>query len=652
MVKMPIFPKENPPESKPPKVSVTRYNDWRGVDYVHDEYSCSESRCPELINMISYTRGTLEGRKGFEVLHNFGMEIYSIARGFVGDAYRTFVHSGTNLYMSSDDGGYENICSEMPDAKTVIFFSQYQEKPLIATENLIGLRTIGLVLGAGVYLCIDSEGGVVSVKNVTEIAYKPVVTIAASHEGGGTVLESVNLLQPGRVHKAYGDGTSTTFQLPSKNLDETVVEVIEILPEGEKYYTEGIAGDAGFTVERATGRLTFNNAPPKAPIDGTDNLFITYYKTVDGNINKIIDCNTATEYGVGGALRCFVTRNPSYKSYDWWSEPHQPNYFPDLNYGISGNDNTAIVGYLKFFNYLVIIKEQNHQDVTIYIRSGTATEEGTIFTTHIGMVGVGAVSPNAFANVLDEPVFLSDTGVYAIVSDAITQHATLQNRSYWVDPRLIAEPNLNNAIATSWEGFYLVSVNGNTYVLDMRRGEVVDLQKQGVYDGYFWQGFDPSCYLAVGKELYFGTADGKICRFRDAGNMEDYLDADKAIRYLVKTKQDDDGSGAYRKSLNKKGQSISLRPFSVSSVKVRINTDEGRLSSVEDITISASRFSFAQLIFARVDFNSSSSTRPQTLKLRAKKYRTLQFELESETPRNSFALIQIEKSFYITGKTV
>ncbi len=648
---MPIFPTEKVPESKAPKVSVKRYDDWRGVDYVHDAYSCSENRCPELLNMICYTRGTLEGRKGYEVLHRFDGAVYGIGRGFIGGDFRTLIHEGGNLWAQVD-GEYSLIYSEMPTATTQIFFAQYQQKFLIAPENPVELKTMGFIIGGGKYLYIDYHDGEYIVDNVTAIAYKPVVTIAASHEGGGTVLEAVNLLQPGRIHKAYGDGVNKTFQLPSKKLDATAVEVIEVLAEGERVYTEGIAGADGFTVNRDTGKVTFNTAPPNPPIDGTDNIFVTYYKTVEGSVKKITDCNTVTQYGVGGALRCFVTRNAAYKSYDWWSEPHQPNYFPDLNYGISGNDNTAIVGYLKYYDYLIILKEQNDQDVTVYIRTGTITEEKTYFTTNIGMVGVGAVSPYSFASVLDEPVFLAKSGIYAIVSDAISQQATLQNRSYWVNTRLTKEPNLENAVAIAWDGFYLVSVNANTYVLDMRHGEVIDLQKQGVYDGYFWQGISPSCYMTQENKLYFGTANGEFCVFRDSGTMEDYQDGEGAISYLVKTKQDDDGSGAYRKSLSKKGQSIALKPFSVSTVNLTLNTDEGKLNTVKQLSISASRFAFLQLDFARLDFNSSTATRPQALKFRAKKYRTLQYELASNKPKNCFALIKIEKSFYVTGKTV
>ncbi len=648
---MPVFPSEKSPETKLPKASVTRYNDWRGVDYVHDAFTCAENRCPELLNMISYTRGTLEGRKGYRVLRRFEGEVYSLKHGFVGGKFRTFVHEGANLWASSGDE-YTKIFSDMPRAKTLIFFAQYQEKFLIAPVQPAKLKTLGFVIGGGRYLYIDADIDDFTVADVTEIAYIPVVTIAASYNGGGTVLEPVNLLQPARVHKAYGDGVNKTFQLPSKKLDDTAVKITRILAEGEMEYTENIAGEVGFTVDRTTGKLTFNIAPSKPPVDGTDNLFITYSKTVEGNMEKITGCTMCEEYGVGGALRCFVCGNSEYKSYDWWSEPHQPNYFPDLNYGISGNDNTAIVGYLKYYNSLVVLKEQNDQDITVYIRTGTVTDEKTYFTTNIGMVGVGAISPYSFATVLDEPVFLSRTGVYAIVSDVISQQATLQNRSYWVDPRLTAEPNLERAIATAWGGFYLLSINGNTYVLDMRRTEVIDRQKQGVYDGYFWQGFDPTCYMTINENLYFGTAGGDICVFNDKDNMEDYIDDNNAIRYLVKTKQDDDGSSAFRKTLGKKGQSIALRPFSVSTVTVRLNTDEGRLVSVQEITISASRITFARIAFNRLDFNSSVATRPQPLRVRAKKYRTLQYELESNIKGNNFALVQLEKNFYLTGKTV
>ncbi len=670
---------------KPPSLKTykTEYKDFTGACFVRDPFLCPPNKSPEIVNMIN-ENGVIVGRKGFRVVHKLEGNINCLEYGYINQKALYFCHAGTKLYVFDDDTITE-IYDGLPDRKSVIFFDLWAESFLIAPDDPVPPRTLGFILTGEGYFYIDvkkDEAKSVDtyvVDKVEAIAKIPVVTIAGKSTGGGEVLEGVNLLQPKRTEKKYGDGTAKTFQLSTKPLDETTVDVVRITDGDPVYYTENASGSSGFTVNRETGVVTFNTAPPESPVEGEDNVFITYAKTVEGYAAKINKCQTFTQFGVGGAQRIFVTRNEEFRNYDWWCEVQDPSYFPDTNYGIAGSENTAILGYLKFYSSLAIVKEDNSQDSTIYFRTGEVTEGKVVFFTQPGIVSTGAVSPHSFYNLRDEPLFLSKSGIFAIISNAVNQQAVLQNRSYWIDDQLKKEKYLKEAVATEWNGYYLLSVKsdefrekevtddegnitvsmvpevGRTYLLDGRVTEVTDVQKQYPHPAYYWIGYNPTCYLSIGDSLWFGTADGELCKFRDSGTTKDYQDggtleeAGQPIFYLFTTKQDGDDS-SYLKSTTKKGCSVVLKPFLRSYVNLYYNTNLGLRNPTKPEFKTASIFDFDDIDFAFIDFNSTTFAQPFWMKKRIKKYGTLQYIFTVEDLERTFGIVSITKMYVITNK--
>ena len=107
----------------------------------------------------------------------------------------------------------------------------------------------------------------------------------------------------------------------------------------------------------------------------------------------------------------------------------------------------------------------------MYLRTAALDESGEpVFPVQQGMAGVGAVSMHAFATLRDDPLFLSREGVFApVLSYGIKQQRVMQNRSYFVDAHLTREGGLDEAVATVWNGCYVLSVNGVCYVADGRQ---------------------------------------------------------------------------------------------------------------------------------------------------------------------------------------
>ncbi len=80
--------------------------------------------------------------------------------------------------------------------------------------------------------------------------------------------------------------------------------------------------------------------------------------------------------GTGGYNRLFVAGNPDYVNQDFVSDftdgtQALPTYFPENMYAQIGQDNTKIIGYLRSGNELAILKEDNEQDATVFLRSAT-----------------------------------------------------------------------------------------------------------------------------------------------------------------------------------------------------------------------------------------------------------------------------------------
>ena len=113
------------------------------------------------------------------------------------------------------------------------------------------------------------------------------------------------------------------------------------------------------------------------------------------------------------------------------------------------------------------------------------------------MAGVGAVSRGSFAVLLDDPLFLSRTGVYALSANQSGERVT-QNRSYYINPRLILEESMSTAEAVEWNGQYLLAFpNGHVYVMDARQKKSYRSAAMGdyVYECYYWENVPAVCWL-------------------------------------------------------------------------------------------------------------------------------------------------------------
>ena len=625
----------NMPTPKSTK-KYTVYENLAGVDFSQSAENVAKNRSPLLLNMMSDNGKHPVKRAGWEIVASIESPVHNIWHTSIDRKEYFLAHAGTKIYKINQWQTGENevvfttevLKDGVNNAKGCGFFFQNGEKDGF------------YILTGKEYLVFDGE----KVENVMETAYVPTTVIARSPAGGGESYEDINFLTGKRCEKFTGDDTKI-YQLSESQI-ESVDKVEKLNSDGD---VVELVKDTDYTVDLQLGKVTFTTAH-KTPLQGHDNIYITYTKTVEGYMDRIVNCSVYAHYGVGGNNRVFLSGNPKYMAYDFWSDIYNPTYFPDLKYSIIGSANTAVMGYHKVAGYLAIVKEKTQQDTTIFLRSGSMDSEGEIiWEIKPGIVGYGAVSKNSFIVLNDDPLFLSDRGIYAITNSSITYERTLQNRSYNVDAKLTQEENLEDAVAVEHNGMYILAVNGVCYVLDGKKTVSGKSSHSFNYECYYWDNIDARCFSSKDGVLWFGDSSGNICRFKDyMTSMEKYNDNGEAIRAVWATPYDDDGLVHRFKTMVRKGCLVVLAPFTASSCKVYYCVDGNDERYITSGTMDISDW-FENINFERFTFISNDNPREIYFNKAQRKYKRLMLMFVNEEVNEGFGIHKIVKTYKVNG---
>lgn len=645
-----------------PTLHFTYYEDLLGADFSCDPTECSTKRSPDLLNMISDNGGNPVKRLGWRSKYSIGSKIMKL---YIDDDV---------IYAIASDGLYR-----ISD----VTVSKVAEKSIKRAE-IVKFNGKVYAFANGIYELGET------LKEVEP--YIPETVISRKPDGtGGTFLESVNLLTPKRKVSFLGDSSSKEYSLVPKNdrnddkykyivSDSVKVEVQNsdgIFEESTAFTlpaTETVTGlnmngeSASFTV--CAPYLTFTEA--HAPVvTGQDNVRVTY-ESFDATLNddgvmkgqyreeriQLLNTGTVKSHGYIAADRLFAVTADT-KIY--YSAVNKADYFPDDNYLTVGNDG-EIVGLHRISKYLVAIKNEISVESTIYLIEGADYDGTTIFSVTPAIGGIGAISAMSFATLIDEPLFLSRTGIYAISNSYTTTEKILRNRSSLIDKRLVQEHNLENAVAAVWNRYYILAVNDHAYILDGRKRST-DKRKNTdyVYESYYWDNIPATCFFTHNNELWFGTEDGRICRFNtdvddvtaycdngienkdNAGKI--YLTGGVAIPCRWSTPLDDDDQPQYFKTLNKKGTLLTLLPYDRSSVIVSLskNGEPPMELGIAYMDI----FNWQSIDFSRFTFNSNSSAQDVYTRKKVKKYKRLQVIFENREIYEPFGIIGFTKTYTI-----
>lgn len=705
---------------KSPKLYTKKYQGLLGVDYSCDVTEVDPRRTPTGTNMISDEGANPVKRLGWRVvdqLTSLAGEIKAMAtmENETSDDTIDFF-----IFILAEHGIYRMARrnSHIDDTITRIF-------PMNPEDMAYDIDGTFTYFGGKLYAFVSwkSNGNLVgtamlemsqTVSFVNEPTFHiPEVTFNLKPNGtGGVSLEGVNLLEPKRIFSYQGNSNTWYYLYPKavrkdpryrKIVDDIKVEVLQddgtgefgwvTLTEGTDYEVFGRETVTLFnkTKEAVTGSVInnrihlLNGAYPADADLGSDNVRITftpavmlhtYDPTVYDGIYKpeyqALCTTKATEvYGHTTADRVFATSGTEANKI-YYSAVNDITYFPDTNWLTAGYDTNDIQGLVRVSDFLGVIKSDSIYDNTLYLIRGSFLDDNMVFTVVPSSAKLGAISPKSIMTLINEPLYLSRSGVFGIASVFYSDEKEIKNRSRFVDRKLVKEPNLENACAVVWNKYYLLCVNDHCYILDGRKSEYdATGNTTQIYEAYYWENIPAQCFVTFKDELYFAASDGRICKFNtDVDSITKYCDNgievwtegdnnewtltltdvngdDEVVATPIvcewSTPLDDDGSPQYFKTLNKKGNLVTLLPQERSSAKVTLNKDGESWEQLETFYVDI--FDWGEVYFDRFPFSSSITARDDYFKKKVKKYKRLQITIKNDAIFEPFGILGITKTY-------
>ena len=604
-----------------PKRSVAVIDEFLGVDFTNSPSNVDLKKSPNGVNMIRDVPGKVRKCMGYETIATYDARINGAHFRHGDEEY--LIHSGTKLYK-----GEATLYTDMNDARSKSW--QIEDSLYIVDGKTL--------------LVYDGS----TVKKASDSAYIPTLTIAKAPSGGGEQYEPLNLLQPGFTELFAGTATDKTFQLSFSGLDSKAVQAWILNSSGDWVQkTEG----TDFSVNRSTGSVTFTTAPGVSPISGEDNVKITAFRTVAGYADRINKCKIGILFGVNGAAdRIFLSGNPDYINYDWYCDYNNPLYWPDTGYATLGTAKSAIVGYSIINDRLAAHKDSMEDDRNVILREGDITDNEPTFKIVNTLQGAGAVAPYSFAYLANEPLFLTDLGIYAITPQDITGEKYSQNRSFFLNGKLLEEPNMSEGYPCVFKDLYWLCLNNVAYILDGLQPIQTDKSLPYAtrqYVGFYRTNLPARVMWTHDSRLYFGTSDGKVCRFfDDPVTLTSYNDNGQPIHAIWDT-PDFYGNLFYK---NKTFRHLDVRLASAIATSVKIWVQKrGLWSLIKEDSSTARYFSFANLVFSKLSF--SPDTTPKTLpsKIKVKKVDKARFRFENDMLNEPFGLFDIALEYVENG---
>ena len=626
------------------KIYTVKLENFRGVDFANNATQVENFRSPDAQNIISDLAGKPVKRTGYETIANFNAQINGIFRLATENTEKFLVHAGTRLYEWARTNG------EFASSGVQIYADMNNQRS-VAFQNDKKLY----LLDGKTYLCYGEFDGTWKVKKVTDIATVPKVVISRNPDGtGGTEKRQLNVLTQKRTYGFFGTADAKEYHLAGSDVKLRADQVTAKVMKADGTWADKVE-TTDFTVDRTKGIITFKTAPGVSPSGSADNVEITFvadtdYKYTTEIINK---CTIAVQYGYRGSTdRVFVSGNPEVKNFHYWSAVNDPCYFEAYNYASLGQDSSAIMGYSLVGDALVVHKEDNEQDQTIFLVTGSYNADtGYSFAISGSVAGVGAISKYAFARIGTEPLFLSRQGVFSLTTQYMTAEKYAQNRSYYIDPRLTKEADLSEAVAKEYNGNYYLCVNGHVYMADGRQETYAKNAPQNKYqyEWYYLTNIDARIWWEYDGRLYFGSADGKVKRFKlaeeDKASHPTYSDDGEPIRAYWDTPILTMNSLSHYKTI--KGFWVMEAPYRRSSIDVYYHL-KGDLQLKKHSTMDI--FDFNDIDFERFTFITDDSPMIIATNAKAKKFMLIQFRVENAAINEGFGFYEMEVSYVMGGK--
>ena len=563
-------------------MSVFKITRWRGINENPDgDTKLGAGEAAEMRNFKITLDGNLQIRPGTKTMLDFERPVRGMWSGNVGGSLKTVCAAAGGLWELDLADCEKTRIGTLTDAATEFF--GYSQKLYI--------------LNGHEYLVWDG------VNEVAEVSgYRPLVSTANPPEGGGALLESVNMLTGARRERYSPDGSANTFLLPEKNLQS--VDYVMDAVSG--------AGISGYTVNLAEGTVTF----PAAPVQGVNTIEIGW--THPENRRAVVEGMRFSELYSGATdARVFLYGDGSnmavYSGIDYDGKP-TAEYFPDMNILHAGEANTPITGIIRHFATLLIFKE-NSAYIAGY-GAMTLSDEAVIavFTVRPVNRDIGNAAAGQVRLVVNNPYTIFGSAVYEWQSGGGNMSLDERNTRRVSDMAAATLQGFETALCVAFDD----EENQEYYVVC---GDRAVIHNYAADAWYIYTGFPAGRFLSVGGELYIGTGSGQV---RHVSRR--YLNDDgEAIDAYWRS-----GSLAFDRDWQRKSAAqlfVTVKPEARAQVCVTVETN--RKSGHAERTVKYGLSTFSNISFAHWSFGTNRKPQTARLKIKAKRFAYYQLVFKS-----------------------
>lgn len=719
------------PES--PKEYATHYEMLLGVDFQADQTEVDRRRSPDMVNMISDFGGNPIKRDGYRRV-GAGYSALLVVGGVV---FGVYVTSSVLTISTLNLSGYEFTEGESwsfnGDVGNIKQTFVYQNTIyVIATKCMLSFDTDAKafnVAGIGFGMMSVYAVGESAPAN-TDSEVIPDTVISLKPDGtGGAVLDDKNVMSIYQRVSYQGNGTATQYTIPNyKKIGTWILAEVKDA-NGDWQTASATLGtsteETGWSMDGSNvvtsnvvdPIVTFSSAPPAPTVAGEDNVRITFapYSTeqiaVQGELlhnkgyyNEAFVHLLSSDAATFQSSRLFIAGK--YRVY--YSDVSMPFVISDLAWF---DVDSEVVGFTRSNSYLAVLARDNGRS-TIYLASETSrvvdsekNETETYFSVKESNAGIGAIAPKAIATLSDEPMFLSKTGVFGILTNWTSEKYAV-NRSSRINRKLCKEPNLETAVAVAFNDYLYLAVNGRMYVLDGRHKES-DRAGNKPLEAYYFEGLPAiESMFVINDKMYFADDSGIYTWNEDLPDTERYYDdaylkTATEVLYQISDSQaeeptgewtnvkptpaedeflwykvtfddsseeitleefevgdkrltgdavcarwcsvyDDDGSPQRLKTLMKKGSMVTLVPHFRSGCEITLAKDGDIFEYLG--SFDSDLQSFEYIDFSRFSFNANAVAFDAFTRKKIKKYKRLQIQIENNKAE-PFGLTQITKTY-------
>lgn len=451
--------------------------------------------------------------------------------------------------------------------------------------------------------------------------YVPMIKIACTPAGVGDDYEPINLLTDYRKVSFSADGTSTTFQLPEK----------EITLYTGNVWINGTVVTEGVQYNSDNGTVTITPAPTQ----GTDNVVVQYKKNnVAASVAQNITKNKYVQtYGLADDTRIFVYGNPDAKNRIYFSDlgngVPNPTYFPANNFIDVGSSNTAVTDISRQYDRLIISKENE----TYYMTYDTITDStgATIITFPTSPLNKShGMLANAQGQVLDNYVTTIDNS--GIVQWLNTQSKDERNATVISDrvKEWLLDRDITKAVTLDYqeEKEYWLAIDKDVLVYNYANSTFYTLELPD--------------YVRT-----LTTYEGNIYMGTDTGVMKWQK---TTTTYNTETINAEWQGGFYDFEREYKRKTmrilwIALKPAVRTSLKINYISDRNIGST--DKVIEQKLFSYPYWNYADFSYQTNNTVKPFKIKLKAKKFAFLKLILKNDDVYTELTVdsISIQKAY-------